>query len=47
MLTQKKHFKTIDEYVTARFPTGRPIPYDLVKQIVIFRMKENQERKKK
>ena len=32
---------------TARFPTGEPIPYDLVKQIVMFRMKENRERKKK
>jgi len=32
---------------TARFPTGKPIPYDLVKQIVMFRMKENRERKRK
>ena len=31
---------------TARFPIGKPIPYDLVKKIVIFRMKENQEKKK-
>ena len=32
---------------TARFPIGEPIPYDLVKQMVMFRMKENQERKRK
>jgi uncharacterized protein YdhG (YjbR/CyaY superfamily) len=32
---------------TARFPVGEPIPYDLVRQMVTFRMKENQERKKK
>ena len=32
---------------TARFPTGKPIPYALVRKIVIFRMKEEQERKKK
>jgi uncharacterized protein YdhG (YjbR/CyaY superfamily) len=31
---------------TIRFPLDRPIPYDLVKKIVIFRMKENQEKNK-
>ena len=32
---------------TARFPTGKPIPYDLVRQMVMFRMKENRERDEK
>jgi uncharacterized protein YdhG (YjbR/CyaY superfamily) len=32
---------------TARFPTGKPIPYDLLRQMVMFRMKENREREKK
>ena len=31
---------------TVRFPMEKPIPYDLVKKIVLFRMKENQEKKK-
>jgi len=31
---------------TIRFPINEPIPYDLVKQIVKFRMKENQQKKK-
>jgi uncharacterized protein YdhG (YjbR/CyaY superfamily) len=29
-----------------RFPIKEPIPYDLVKQIVRFRMKENRQKKK-
>lgn len=29
-----------------RFPIDEPIPYDLVRKIVLFRMKENQEKKK-
>jgi len=28
-----------------RFPLDRPIPYDLVKKIVMFRMKEIQQKK--
>ncbi len=32
--------------VTVQFPLDKPVPYDLVKKIVIFRMKENQEKKK-
>jgi len=31
---------------SVQFPLGKPIPYDLVKKIVIFRMKENQKKKK-
>ena len=31
---------------SVQFPIKKPIPYDLVKKIVIFRMKENQEKKK-
>ncbi len=31
---------------TVRFPIERPIPYDLVKKIVLFRMKQNQENEK-
>ena len=31
---------------SVQFPIEKPIPYDLVKKIVIFRMKENQEKKK-
>lgn len=29
-----------------RFPFNKPIPYDLVKRIVVFRMKENLEKQK-
>jgi uncharacterized protein YdhG (YjbR/CyaY superfamily) len=32
---------------SVQFPIEKPIPYDLVKKIVIFRMKENQKKKKK
>ena len=36
--------KELSRYKTAkgsvRFPIGEPIPYDLVKKIVVFRMKE-------
>src|SRR5256712_2444321 len=31
---------------SVQFPIKKPIPYDLVKKIVIFRMKENQAKKK-
>ena len=31
---------------SVQFPIGKRIPYGLVKKIVIFRMKENQEKKK-
>jgi len=31
---------------SVQFAIEKPIPYDLVKKIVIFRMKENQEKKK-
>ena len=31
---------------SVRFPIENPIPYDLVKKIVAFRMKENQEKEK-
>ena len=31
---------------SVQFPIEKPIPYDLVKKIVIFRMKENQEKRK-
>jgi len=31
---------------SVQFPIEKPIPYDLVKKIVIFRMKENLEKKK-
>ena len=31
---------------SVQFPIKKPIPYDLLKKIVIFRMKENQEKKK-
>ena len=31
---------------SVQFPLGEPIPYDLVKKIVIFRMKENLEKKR-
>ena len=31
---------------SVQFQIEKPIPYDLVKKIVIFRMKENQEKKK-
>lgn len=31
---------------TVRFPIEEPIPYDLVKKIVLLRMKENQSKKK-
>jgi uncharacterized protein YdhG (YjbR/CyaY superfamily) len=31
---------------SVRFPLGKSIPYDLVKKIVAFRVKENQEKKK-
>ncbi len=30
---------------SVQFPLDRPVPYDLVRKIVIFRMKENLERK--
>jgi uncharacterized protein YdhG (YjbR/CyaY superfamily) len=29
-----------------QFPIEKPIPYDLVKRIVLFRINENQEKKK-
>ncbi len=29
---------------SVRFPIGKPIPYDLVRKIVIFRIKENLQR---
>ena len=32
---------------SVQFPIEKPIPYDLVKKIVIFRRKENLEKKKK
>jgi uncharacterized protein YdhG (YjbR/CyaY superfamily) len=31
---------------SVQFPIEKPIPYDLMKKIVIFRMKESQEKKK-
>ena len=31
---------------SVQFPIGKPIPYDLVKKIVIFRVKENLEKKR-
>ena len=31
---------------SVQFPIEKPIPYDLVKKIVIFRMKENQGKRK-
>ncbi|RJP69070.1 MAG: hypothetical protein C4532_11565 [Candidatus Abyssobacteria bacterium SURF_17] len=31
---------------SVRFPTDQPIPYDLVRKIVIFRVKENLEKNK-
>lgn len=31
---------------SVQFPLEKPIPYDLVKQIVVFRMKEEQEKEK-
>ena len=31
---------------SVQFPVEEPIPYDLVRKIVIFRVKENQEKKK-
>jgi len=31
---------------SVRLPIGKPIPYDLVRKIVMFRMKENQEKEK-
>ena len=30
---------------SVQFPIGKPIPYDLVRRIVRFRVKENQQRK--
>ncbi len=32
---------------TLRFPLDKPIPYDLIKKIVIFRVKENMAKNKK
>ena len=32
---------------TLQFPLDKPIPYDLIEKIVIFRAKENLEKKKK
>jgi uncharacterized protein YdhG (YjbR/CyaY superfamily) len=32
---------------TFQFPLDKPIPYDLIEKIVIFRIKENLEKKKK
>ena len=31
---------------TAQFPLNKPVPYDLVKKIVMFRVKENLAKKK-
>lgn len=31
---------------SVQFPLDKPVPYDLVKRIVMFRVKENQEKKK-
>jgi len=31
---------------TVQFPIDKPIPYDLVRKIVIFRMKENSEKER-
>ncbi len=31
---------------TVQFPLNKPVPYDLVRKIVIFRMEENQGKKK-
>jgi uncharacterized protein YdhG (YjbR/CyaY superfamily) len=43
--------KEISEYTwakgTVRFPLDRPIPYDLIRRIVLFRVEENQQRKEK
>lgn len=30
---------------SVRFPIGKPVPYDLVRKIVMFRIKENVEKK--
>lgn len=32
---------------TLRFPLDRPVPYDLIEKVVIFRVKENLAKKKK
>jgi uncharacterized protein YdhG (YjbR/CyaY superfamily) len=44
----RKHLKGLSAYQsgkgTAKFPLDQPIPYDLIGQIVKFRMKENAER---
>jgi uncharacterized protein YdhG (YjbR/CyaY superfamily) len=41
--------KELEPYIggkgTARFPLDRPVPYDLVKEIVRFRVKENLAKK--
>lgn len=31
---------------SVQFPLNQPVPYDLIKEIVIFRVRENQERKR-
>ncbi len=32
---------------SVQFPVDRPLPYDLIKQIVVFRVKENQQKSNK
>ncbi len=32
---------------TLRFPLDKPVPYDLIRKIVVFRVKENQAKRKK
>ena len=43
---KKKVTPYIGAKSTIRFPITEPIPYDLVKQIVKFRIRENQQKKK-
>lgn len=46
----KSFEKELSPYIrgkgTVRFPLNRPVPYDLVKRIVTFRVKENLTKKK-
>jgi len=40
---QKELFPYLSGKATRRFPLDKPIPYDLVEEIVKFLMKENME----
>ena len=42
----KTDFKSVDEYLSSRFPLSQPVPVKLIGRIAKFRAKEVAEREK-